>query len=203
MFQETPGAVEAELEQQGFIVAFEGAKSSSNVALADRYLKWTIMEKSLCSLLNLCATNKIDSMLTTAEGLALWFQSIHILRYKNANISINIVKSEPCCFSDNIYSVCRTRFTFNRNLERVKQGFYMKTAASWTSLLTSCPEKRPCLLYSEDVWMRFECPLSGRKNARRSARWRCLNERPIKIKMMMAVPLGPAALLYLSSFSFL
>lgn len=142
MFQETPGAVEAELEQQGFIVAFEGAKSSSNVALADRYLKWTIMEKSLCSLLNLCATNKIDSMLTTAEGSALWFQSIHILRYKNTNISINIVKSEQCCFSGNIYSVCMTRFTFYRSLERVKQGFYMKTAASWTSLLTSCPEKK-------------------------------------------------------------
>lgn len=60
-------AVEAELQQQGFIVAFEGAKNSLNVALADRYLKWTIMEKSLCSLLNLCPTNKIDSMLTTAE----------------------------------------------------------------------------------------------------------------------------------------
>ncbi len=37
-------------------------------------------------------------MLTTAEGSALWFQSIHILRYKNANISINIVKSEHVAF---------------------------------------------------------------------------------------------------------
>lgn len=55
----------------GFVLAFDRAQNSSNVALADRYLKWTIMDKSLCSLLNLCPTNKIGSMLTTAEGFGI------------------------------------------------------------------------------------------------------------------------------------
>lgn len=56
---------------RGLFQLSKGAQNSCNVALADRYLKWTIMEKSLCSLLILFPTSKIDSMLTTADGFSV------------------------------------------------------------------------------------------------------------------------------------